>query len=143
VYETLGRHRAEAQTKYSEPLQSRIESLGRSVYGPSFKVWLDDDLAVAERELDGIRLPVEALSTGAQEQLAIITRLAISHLVSTGEGSVPVIFDDALGWSDKARLRDMGGLLGRAGDHGQVIILTCMPDRYEYVPKATFIKLDG
>ncbi|MGW6275893.1 AAA family ATPase [Kribbella sp. NPDC055071] len=143
VYETLGRHRAEAQTKYSEPLQSRIESLGRSVYGPSFKVWLDDDLAVAERELDGVRLPVEALSTGAQEQLAIITRLAISHLVSTGEGSVPVIFDDALGWSDKARLRDMGGLLGRAGDHGQVIILTCMPDRYEYVPKATFIKLDG
>ncbi|WP_405058225.1 AAA family ATPase [Kribbella sp. NBC_01505] len=143
VYETLGRHRAEAQTKYSEPLQTRIEALGRSVYGPSFKVWLDDDLAVAEREMDGIRLPIEALSTGAQEQLAIITRLAISHLVSTGDGSVPVIFDDALGWSDKARLRDMGALLGRAGDHGQVIILTCMPDRYEYVPKATFIKLDG
>ncbi|MEV6888478.1 AAA family ATPase [Kribbella sp. NPDC051137] len=143
VYETLSRHRAAAQTKYSEPLQSRIEALGRSVYGPSFRVWLDDDLAVAERELDGVRLPVEALSTGAQEQLAIITRLAISHLVSTGEGSVPVIFDDALGWSDKARLRDMGALLGRAGDHGQVIILTCMPDRYEYVPKATFITLDG
>ncbi|WP_432892818.1 AAA family ATPase [Kribbella sp. CA-245084] len=143
VYETLSRHRAEAQTKYSEPLQTRIESLGRSVYGPSFKVWLDDDLAVAERELDGVRLRVDALSTGAQEQLAIITRLAISHLVSTGEGSVPVIFDDALGWSDKARLRDMGALLGRAGDHGQVIILTCMPDRYEYVPKATFIKLDA
>jgi chromosome segregation ATPase len=143
VHETLSRHRAEAQTKYSEPLQSRIESLGRSVYGPSFRVWLDDDLAVAERELDGVRLRVEALSTGAQEQLAIITRLAISHLVSTGEGSVPVIFDDALGWSDKARLRDMGALLGRAGDHGQIIILTCMPDRYEYVPKATFIKLDA
>ncbi|GAA0618558.1 AAA family ATPase [Kribbella sandramycini] len=143
VYETLGRHRAEAQTKYSEPLQSRIEALGRGVYGPSFRVRLDDDLAVAERELDGVRLPVEALSTGAQEQLAIITRLAISHLVSTGDGSVPVIFDDALGWSDKARLRDMGALLGRAGDHGQIIILTCMPDRYEYVPKATFIKLDG
>lgn len=143
VYETLGRHRAEAQTKYSEPLQTRIEALGRSVYGPSFRVWLDDDLAVAERELDGVRLHVEALSTGAQEQLAIITRLAISHLVSTGEGSVPVIFDDALGWSDKARLRDMGALLGRAGDHGQVIILTCMPDRYEYVPRATFIKLEA
>ncbi|MFF0268606.1 AAA family ATPase [Kribbella sp. NPDC004536] len=143
VHETLSRHRAEAQTKYSEPLQSRIEALGRSVYGPSFRVWLDDDLAVAERELDGVRLSVEALSTGAQEQLAIITRLAISHLVSTGEGSVPVIFDDALGWSDKARLRDMGALLGRAGDHGQIIVLTCMPDRYEYVPKATFITLDG
>ncbi|WP_433022588.1 AAA family ATPase [Kribbella sp. CA-294648] len=143
VYETLGRHRAEAQTKYSEPLQTRIEALGRSVYGPSFRVWLDDDLAVAERELDGARLRVDALSTGAQEQLAIITRLAISHLVSTGEGSVPVIFDDALGWSDKARLRDMGTLLGRAGDHGQVIILTCMPDRYEYVPRATFLKLES
>ncbi|TCN31082.1 DNA repair exonuclease SbcCD ATPase subunit [Kribbella orskensis] len=143
VYETLGRHRAEAQTKYSEPLQNRIEALGRSVYGPSFRVWLDDDLAVAERELDGARLRVEALSTGAQEQLAIITRLAISHLVSTGDSSVPVIFDDALGWSDKGRLRDMGALLGRAGDHGQVIILTCMPERYEHVPRATFIKLEA
>lgn len=143
VYETLGRHRAEAQTKYSEPLQTRIEALGRSVYGPSFRVWLDDDLAVAERELDGARLRVDSLSTGAQEQLAIITRLAISHLVSTGEGSVPVIFDDALGWSDKARLRDMGALLGRAGDHGQIIILTCMPDRYEYVPRATYLKLES
>lgn len=141
VHETLGRHRAAAQTKYSEPLQSRIEALGRSVYGPTFRVWLDDDLAVAERELEGNRLRIESLSTGAQEQLAIITRLAISHLVSTTENSVPVIFDDALGWSDKARLRDMGTLLGRAGDHGQVIILTCMPDRYEYVPRATFIKL--
>jgi chromosome segregation ATPase len=119
VHETLARHRAEAQTRYSEPLQSRIEGLGRSVYGPTFRVWLNDDLAVAERELNGARLRVEALSTGAQEQLAIITRLAISHLVSTGDGSVPVIFDDALGWSDKARLRDMGALLGRAGDHGR------------------------
>jgi hypothetical protein len=143
VYETLGKHRTEAQTKYSEPLQTRIEALGRSVYGPSFRVWLDDDLAVGERELAGARLRVEALSTGAQEQLAIITRLAISHLVSTGDGSVPVIFDDALGWSDKGRLRDMGALLGRAGDHGQVIILTCMPERYEYVPRATFIKLEA
>lgn len=143
VHETLARHRAQAQTRYSEPLQRRIEALGRSVYGSSFQVWLDDDLAVAERELNGVRLPVDALSTGAQEQLAIITRLAISHLVSTGDGSVPVIFDDALGWSDKARLRDMGALLGRAGDHGQVIILTCMPERYEYVPRATFIKLEA
>lgn len=142
VHETLGRHRAEAQSRYSDPLQSRIEALGRGVYGPSFRVTLDDDLAVSERELDGVRLNVDALSTGAREQLAIITRLAISHLVSTGEGSVPVIFDDALGWSDKGRLRDMGALLGRAGDHGQVIILTCMPERYEYVPRATFIRLE-
>lgn len=142
VYQTLARHRAEAQTRYAEPLQSRIEALGRSVYGPTFRVRLDDDLAVAERELDGVRLRVDALSTGAREQLAIITRLAISHLVSTGDGSVPVIFDDALGWSDKGRLREMGALLGRAGDHGQVIILTCMPERYEYVPRATFLKLE-
>jgi hypothetical protein len=143
VHETLARHRAEAQSRYADPLQSRIEALGRSVYGPSFRVTLNDDLAVAERELDGVRLGVDALSTGAREQLAIITRLAISHLVSTGEGNVPVIFDDALGWSDKGRLRDMGALLGRAGDHGQIIVLTCMPERYEHVPRATFIRLEA
>jgi hypothetical protein len=143
VRETLARHRTEAQNRYAEPLRSRIETLGRTVYGPTFSVTLDDDLAVAERELNGVRLPIEELSTGAREQLAIITRLAISHLVGTGEGSVPAIFDDALGWSDKGRLREMGALLGRAGEHGQVIVLTCVPERYEYVPGRNVIRLTG
>ena len=143
VRETLARHRTEAQNRYAEPLRSRIETLGRTVYGQTFTVALDDDLAVSERELNGVRLPVEELSTGAREQLAIITRLAISHLVGTGEGSVPAIFDDALGWSDKGRLREMGALLGRAGEHGQVIVLTCVPERYEYIPGRNVIRLNG
>ena len=143
VRETLGRHRTEAQNRYAEPLRSRIEALGRTVYGPAFSVTLDDDLAVSERQLNGIRLPVDQLSTGAREQLAIITRLAISHLVGTGQGSVPAIFDDALGWSDRGRLREMGALLGRAGEQGQVIVLTCVPERYDYVPGRTVIRLAG
>lgn len=143
VRETLGRHRTEAQNRYAEPLRSRIEALGRTVYGPTFKVSLDDDLAVSERELDGVRLEVEALSTGAREQLAIITRLAISHLVGAGQDHVPAIFDDALGWSDKGRLREMGALLGRAGETGQVIVLTCVPERYDYVPGRHTIRLSA
>ncbi len=141
VRDTLGRHRTEAQNRYAEPLRSRIETLGRTVYGPTFSVTLGDDLTVSERQLNGIRLPVEELSTGAREQLAIITRLAISHLVGTGEASLPAIFDDALGWSDKGRLREMGALLGRAGEQGQVIVLTCVPERYDYVPGRTVIRL--
>lgn len=141
VQETLSRHRAAAQSRYAAPLRGRIEELGRSVYGPSFQVALDDDLTVAERELNGVRLGVDALSTGAREQLAIITRLAIADLVSKGPGSVPAIIDDALGWSDKTRLREMGTLLGRAGERGQVIVLTCLPERYQDIPNATTIHL--
>lgn len=141
VRETLARHRTEAQNRYAAPLRNRIEALGRTVYGPTFKVALDDELAVSERELDGIRLAVGELSTGAREQLAIITRLAISQLVGSGDDHVPAIFDDALGWSDKGRLREMGALLGRAGEQGQVIVLTCVPDRYDYVPGRHVIRL--
>jgi chromosome segregation ATPase len=141
VRDTLARHRTEAQNRYAAPLRSRIEALGRTVYGPTFTVALDDDLAVSERELNGVRLNVEELSTGAREQLAIITRLAISHLVGSGDEHVPAIFDDALGWSDKGRLREMGALLGRAGEHGQVIVLTCVPERYDYVPGRHVIRL--
>lgn len=141
VRETLARHRTEAQTRYAAPLRNRIEALGRTVYGPSFKVALDDELAVSERELGGVRLAVGELSTGAREQLAIITRLAISQLVGSGDDHVPAIFDDALGWSDKGRLREMGALLGRAGEHGQVIVLTCVPERYDYVPGRHVIRL--
>ena len=141
VRETLARHRTEAQNRYAAPLRNRIEALGRTVYGPSFAVALDDELAVAERELNGVRLAVAELSTGAREQLAIITRLAISQLVGSGDDHVPAIFDDALGWSDKGRLREMGALLGRAGEQGQVIVLTCVPDRYDYVPGRHVIRL--
>jgi len=140
--ETLERHRTEARRRYAAPLRERIEALGRIVYGASFQVVLGDNLEVQARTCQGATLPVSSLSTGAREQLATIVRLAIAGLTSAD--GVPVILDDALGWSDPTRLEAMGSLLARAGQTNQVILLTCTPDRYvSTVPGARIIRIEG
>nr|WP_269091088.1 AAA family ATPase [Actinopolymorpha cephalotaxi] len=140
--ETLERHRAQARLRYAAPLRDRIEALGRVVHGPSFAVSLGADLEVEARTVDGIRLPVSSLSTGAREQLATLVRLAIAGLTATDGSGVPVVLDDALGWSDPGRLQAMGALLARAGATGQVILLTSAPDRYVgTVPGARVVRI--
>ena len=52
-----------------------------------------------------------------------------------------MIFDDALGWSDPGRLERMGAAISTAADESQIIILTCVPDRYAAVGKATTVTL--
>ncbi|MGH3488554.1 MAG: AAA family ATPase [Actinopolymorphaceae bacterium] len=128
--ETLVRHRTETRRRYSTPLRERIEALGRVVHGQTFGVALGDDLEVRSRTWEGVTVPVSSLSTGAREQLATVVRLAIAGLTATDGTGVPVVLDDALGWSDPTRLEAMGLLLAQAGESNQVILLTCVPDRY-------------
>jgi len=140
LFETLREMRDAARRKYVAPLRERIEKLGRFVFGGSFQVDLDDDLQILSRTRDGRTVPFEALSVGAQEQISVIARLACAMTVSA-DGGVPVILDDALGYSDPQRLQEMGAVLSRAGRDTQIIILTCMPERYRYVGSAQVLNL--
>lgn len=131
----LHRHRDEARARYSEPFVTKLAELSRVVYGNDVSFDLDENLEIAARTQDGTSVGLEHLSGGAREQLAIITRFAIAELV--GEGSsedVPVIVDDALGSTDSPRLQLMATLFADAGRKSQVIVLTCMPQRYSSVP---------
>jgi uncharacterized protein YhaN len=55
----------------------------------------------------------------------------------------PVIFDDALGWSDPTRLDGMGAVIRTAGRSCQIIILTCTAGRYAGVGKAKVVEFGG
>jgi uncharacterized protein YhaN len=57
------------------------------------------------------------------------------------EDTVPVIIDDALGFTDAGRLTRMGEVFDAVGGDGQVIVLTCSPERYASVGDATRIEL--
>lgn len=141
LHETLSRHREAAHRRYLAPFKARIDDLGRYVFGPTFSVELDNELGLARRTLDGVTLDVDQLSTGAREQLGILARLACAAIVSPTAGGAPVIIDDALGWSDPSRLRQMGAAIASAGNHCQVLILTCTPGRYAHVGNATVVRL--
>ncbi|MHC4547751.1 MAG: ATP-binding protein [Planctomycetota bacterium] len=140
LYETMRDEREAARAAYVGPLRERIVALGRLVFGDSFTVELDEGLRVTSRTLDGVPLPLSHLSVGAQEQLAIVSRLACAMLVDPNEG-VPLIFDDTLGHTDPERLEGMGAMLSRAGEHCQIIVLTCTPGRFRHIGDADVIRL--
>jgi uncharacterized protein YhaN len=135
LHKVFSEHRQQARHRYAKPFRDQIETLGRIAYEGGFEIALDDDLSIATRTLNGTTLAFEQLSTGAQEQLGLLARLACATLVAP-EGGAPVIFDDALGWTDPQRLARMGAAIATAANDCQVIILTCVPDRYAAVGNA-------
>lgn len=107
-----------------------------------------DTLTIESRTLDGTTVPFQSLSGGAREQLAVLARLACGALVSPNgnpdaPGGVPVVIDDALGYSDPARLEALGAAFGVAGRDCQVIVLTCEPGRYRHIGAAKIVAIEG
>ncbi|MFM8599476.1 MAG: AAA family ATPase [Mycobacterium sp.] len=140
--ETMARHRDDTRQRYVRPYRAELERLGRVVFGSSFEVEIDTDLVIRSRTLDGKTVPYESLSGGAKEQLGILARLAGAALVSADD-TVPVVIDDALGFSDPDRLTRMGTVFSTVGDRGQVIVLTCQPSRYRGIAQAEVIELSA
>lgn len=143
LHARLTYHRAEALRSYVTPYRDKLESYARLVFGSTASVTVDEKtLQIVSRTLDGETVPYESLSGGAKEQLCVVARLACAAMVAGSESGapgtgVPVIFDDALGYSDVGRLERLGAAFRRAGESCQVIILTCLPERYANVGSAT------
>ena len=140
LYATISRRRDETRARYQAPFREKIESLGKVVFGPVFSVELDDDLRVKNAALRDAPLEFDRHSTGEREQIGLISRLACASIVSE-DGGVPLVLDDALGWSDPTRLADIGAALNMGARDCQVIALTCMPDRYSQVGAEKTIRL--
>jgi hypothetical protein len=136
----ITRHREATRLRYVDPFRNELERLGRLVFGASFEVEVDSDLKICSRTLSGRTVPYESLSGGAKEQLGIVARLAGAALVAK-EDTVPVVIDDALGFTDADRLVKMGAVFNAVGGDGQVIVLTCSPQRYAAVDGAHHIAL--
>ncbi|MGO3326649.1 AAA family ATPase [Gordonia sp. (in: high G+C Gram-positive bacteria)] len=138
LYETLQRKRSESRARYIDPFARRLEELAAPVFGEGVRFSVGDDFQIASRTLDGVTVDVTDLSGGAREQLGLLARLACASLVDETDG-VPVILDDALGYTDPKRLASMSTVIGSTGSGSQIIVLTCTPDRYRGVDDATLI----
>lgn len=138
LYHLVTACRDNEQRRYREPLRREIVRLGGVVFGPGFDVALDDSLQVISRTLAGTEIPVQALSTGAKEQLALVIRLAAASLVSPTEG-VPIILDDTLGHTDDARLDLMAAVLNLVAKKAQIILITSASTRYTKIGDAHIV----
>jgi DNA repair exonuclease SbcCD ATPase subunit len=139
LWNTINEYRDAARQAYVMPLKEAIERLGKIVFGAGFEVEIDDHWSLISRTLHGKTLPFDELSVGAKEQLGILTRLAAAQIVSK-QGGVPLIIDDALGFSDPSRLETMGAAIAAAGRQSQIVIITCTPGRFMHVGSAEVVR---
>lgn len=139
LWEVIGSHREAARKSYVRPLKEGVEQLGKIVFGSDFRIELGDDWSISSCTRDGKTIPFDDLSVGAKEQLGILMRLAAARIVSS-QGGVPLIIDDALGFSDPSRLKTMGAAIASAGNDCQVILLTCSPGRFTHVGNADVVR---
>lgn len=140
LFARMSAHRDAARRAYGAPFREKLEAFGRIVFGDTFGVTLDEDLRIATRTVDGITLTFDRLSGGAREQLTVLSRLACAAIVSA-DGGVPLVLDDALGYSDPDRLARLGAAFRVGARDAQVVVLTCVPERYAHIGDATVVRL--
>ena len=130
-----------ARKAYIRPIKEKVEKLCRLVFDSSCQVDISDDLQIISRTMDHVTIPFEYLSAGAKEQLSLIFRLACSMIVANDGDGTPIVLDDALGYTDGERLPLMGAVFAKAAKECQIVILTCVPNRYANVGTATIIPI--
>ncbi len=124
LLETLNTAESEAKSRYLAPVVSRVQPYLRMLL-PGADIVLDESLCIAALHRDGQQEDFDILSGGTQEQLAVLTRLAFAELLLKQGRPATVILDDALAFSDDDRIENMFDVLMRAGEHVQIIVLTC------------------
>jgi hypothetical protein len=140
LFDTISEERDKASRAYVAPLKEKMERLGRLVFDPSFQVTIDNDLKITSRTVSDVTVPFDSLSGGTREQLSLMYRLSCSMIVAK-DGGTPVILDDALGYTDQERLKLMGAVLAVAAKECQIVIFTCVPERYAFIGEAAVVPL--
>ena len=130
-----------ARKAYIRPIKDKVEKLCHLVFDSSCQVDISEDLQIVSRTMDNVTIPFESLSAGAKEQLSLIFRLACSMIVANDGDGTPIVLDDALGYTDGDRLPLMGAVFAKAAKECQIVILTCVPNRYSNVGTATIIPI--
>lgn len=138
--EELVRARSALHSRYEKPFKEAFESLARVVFDNDIALELAEDLSVKKRIMNGKDLTPDMLSGGAQEQLLMLARLAVATLVAHGE-AVPIMIDDALGFSDPQRRAKINTMLSHLSHEHQIIILTCDVQRFDDIAGAQQLAL--
>jgi DNA repair exonuclease SbcCD ATPase subunit len=117
--------RTEAKEHFFEPVMAELRPLLSLVFGDAAVSFDEKTLLPVSVERGGAVESFEVLSGGMREQITILTRLAFARLLAEGGSTVPVILDDALIYSDDARIERMFDALHRQATDLQIIVFTC------------------
>ncbi|WP_372892981.1 AAA family ATPase [Rhodosalinus sp.] len=117
--------RAEARERYFEPVATELRPLLGLLWPEAELDWGDETLLPRALIRDGQEEPIDILSGGTQEQVALLVRLAFARMLAKDGRHAPVILDDALVFTDDDRIERMFDALHRQASDLQILVLTC------------------
>lgn len=122
---TLDAAHNEARDRYFEPVLAELQPLLRMLW-PDAELRFDgESLLPTALVRDGREEPLSILSGGTQEQIALLVRLAFARLLAARGHHAPIIFDDALVYTDDERIEKMFNALHAQASGQQIIVLSC------------------
>jgi DNA repair exonuclease SbcCD ATPase subunit len=122
---TLALHaaRREVQERLVSPVVDRVRPYLATLL-PGRRLRMGENWEVIGVGTGEVEEEFEALSGGAKEQVSILVRLALAEVLG-GEESLPIVLDDALVNTDRARLGEMLRVLYRAARKQQILVFSC------------------
>lgn len=125
LVDALRKKRGAAQDAYFGPVQRELAPLLALLHADAALSFDPASLLPQGLARGGTPEPVDMLSSGTQEQIAILTRLAFARLFARQGKPMPIILDDALVYSDDTRIVAMFTALHRVSADQQVIVFSC------------------
>ena len=120
----------ETRERFAKPVLDRLEPYLRLVF-PDARLRFGDAFTLETLQRGSAAEPVATLSEGTREQLAVLVRLGFGRLLAEAGNAAPLILDDALVYSDDARIERMFEALKLASRSHQVLVLTCRQRTFE------------
>lgn len=117
--------RNEARERYFTPIARELKPLLHLLWPEAELTWGEETLLPDALVRDGQTEPIDVLSGGTQEQVALLVRLAFARMLANTGRSAPVILDDALVYTDDDRIERMFDALHRQAGDLQILVLTC------------------
>lgn len=114
-----------AKERYMAPIVSRMTPYLQTLF-PGATISCDEEFKITGvvREVEKAEA-YDGLSSGTQEQIAVLTRLAFADMLAERGQAAMVILDDALVYSDPCRMERMFDILTHAAIQNQILIFTC------------------
>ncbi len=117
--------RNEARERYFTPIARELKPLLQLLWPEAELTWGEESLLPNALIRNGQEEPIDVLSGGTQEQVALLVRLAFARMLAASGRIAPVILDDALVFTDDDRIERMFDALHRQAGDLQIIVLTC------------------
>jgi recombinational DNA repair ATPase RecF len=123
--QALEQARSAAQEAYIGPVLQELQPLLRLLW-PEARLGLDAGQVLPDQLMRaGQEEAFDSLSGGTQEQIALLVRLAFARLLTRKGQAAPIILDDAIVYTDDARIEKIFDALTLQADEMQILVFTC------------------